>query len=69
MEINAWTCINIDASTTNCTVTSSSSPMTASTTASSTVAYGDWLFMNVLILFCVAFIPVGTLFSLIPRKR
>lgn len=51
----------------DCIVTASSSPDIA--TGPQGVLYGDWLFVMVLILFCVAFIPVGTLFSLIPRKR
>lgn len=42
---------------------------TTTTNASSTVPYGDWLIMNSLILFAVAFIPVGTLFSLLRKNR
>ena len=44
-------------------------PVNTQAATSTGVSYGDWLLLNVLILFCVAFIPVGTLFSLIPHRR
>lgn len=49
----------------DCATTSTSTVATAT----STVPYGDWLFLNVLILFCLAFIPIGTLFSLISTRK
>jgi hypothetical protein len=33
------------------------------------VPYGDWLLVNSLILFCVVFLPVSALFSLLKLKR
>ena len=50
-------------------VVASSTCATLSPTASSTVPYGDWLFVNVLLLFCVAWIPVGAFFSLLTGRR
>lgn len=71
--INSWHCDNIYSvdvppvfTGDDCYVTSSS---TVSTTVStSTVPYGDWLLINSLILFMVAFIPVTALFSLIKKR-
>lgn len=37
--------------------------------ASSTVPYGDWLLVNAILLFFIAFIPVSALVSLIRKKR
>ncbi len=36
--------------------------------ASSSVPYGDWLLMDSLLLFCVAFIPLNAAYSLISKK-
>ncbi len=63
--INSWQCLQIDSSTTNCTVTSSSTMEVAT----STVPYGDWLIMNSLILFMVAFVPISILFSTLRKSR
>lgn len=51
------------------TPTPTASSTIVTTIATSTVPYGDWLFINSLLLFCVAFIPIGTLFSLIPKMK
>lgn len=63
--INSWQCLQVDSSTTNCTVTAS----TTVEVATSTVPYGDWLIVNSLILFAVAFFPVSVLFSLFRKTR
>ena len=51
----------------DCMATATTSPEVAATTTP--ILYGDWLFVNCLILFCVAFLPIGTLFSLIKKTR
>lgn len=58
---SAWSCTV--ATTTDCVVTATS------LAASSTVPYGDWLFVNSIMLFCVAFIPIGILIALIRIKK
>ena len=63
-----WTCTITDASTTACTVTA----YTVSTTtisATSTVPYGDWMFVNAWIIFFLAFVPLTALFSLFRTKK
>jgi len=52
-------------------------PVVASSTCYTEVAstttvpinYGDWLYMNSWILFCVAFIPISTLWGLLVYKK
>lgn len=72
--INSWHCDNIYSvdvppvfTGDDCYVTSSSTSM--SEVATSTVTYGDWLIVNSLILFAVAFIPVSALFSLLKNRK
>jgi hypothetical protein len=61
----AWTCTYLDATTSNCTVTATSSADVGTTT----VPYGDWLIVNSLILFCVAFVPISAFFALFSKRR
>ncbi len=62
--------------TEDCTVTATTTYRTAvnidnfpTTTASSSVPYGDWLFANSIIIFLLAFIPISALFGLFKRRR
>lgn len=55
-----------------CTEVSTTTPYSYYCTATSTtndVPYGDWLFIEIIIMFCVIFIPLGTLFSLFAKRQ
>lgn len=56
----------VGASSTYPVVATSTCTSLASTTA---VAYGDWLFVNAIIIFCVAFVPISVLFGIIRTRR
>lgn len=47
----------------------SSSTPEKEASATSTVPYGDWLFVNAFILFFLSFVPVGIFYSLIKMKK
>lgn len=58
---NSWTCTIIDASTTQCDVT-------ASSTMPVGVPYGDWLVVNGIIVFCLGFVVIRAVVSLFSFK-
>ena len=64
--ITAWTCTNATASTTNCVATATTTE-TATTTLA--VPYGDWIFINGIIIFLLAVIPTVMWFSVWKSKR
>jgi hypothetical protein len=82
-NIQSWHCVFTNDGGTSPIVTSSDCTTTASTTysasvvvenlststASSTVPYGDWLLVNSLIIFLLAFIPVSAVWSLFKDLR
>lgn len=53
--INEWSCQNIDASTTDCVVT-------ASTTVD-IVMYQDWILVNAVVVFMISFLTLGYFFN------
>ena len=62
--LTGWTCINSDASTSVCTTS-----VANTATSSEFIAYHDWLFVNVCVLFCLGFVVWGIAFSVFNQKR
>ena len=63
--ITSWSCsLQADGSTTDCTVTGTTTYSVAQSTASTTVPFGDWLFINGIIIFFLAFAPMMSVIGL-----
>lgn len=76
--VTAYRCITIDASTTECWSIATSTQLqvhvivdgNATSSATSTVVmYGDWIFINGIIIALLAFVPLSFFISLFKRPR